>query len=102
MQFVYRLGVVVLGLPTFAGCWFISVLVLDAMTPKHTRYLPDGWPVAVADNPNMIWWAIALGLVPAVIGTTIVVRVWRWICGQGTRDWAPSDPIVCDQRRHRT
>lgn len=69
MQFLYRLGAVLLTLIAFPFFWFWGTAVVVAMSthpPTEARATIDG---AI----------IAAGL------TFIVVRVWRWVCGQDDR-----------------
>lgn len=75
MQFVYRLGVVVIGTATFLASMFVLVIFGSAVVEPGSFNRPTGAVAAVLG-------CAALG---AAFITWGVVWVWRWICGQDNR-----------------
>jgi hypothetical protein len=75
MQFVYRLGVVVIGTGTFLGSAFVITVVGSAVFEPGSGTRPTEAVVAVVGCA-----ALGAGFI-----TWGIVRVWRWICGQDAR-----------------
>lgn len=65
MQFVYRLGAVLIGTAAFCASAFVLVMV--------------------GANSGAIAAIVGLAALGAALITWGVVRVWRWICGQDDR-----------------
>jgi len=71
MQFIYRLGVVVIGTTVFAGAYLIfGILWVDAHA-DHTRNASAIYLVAYS-------WPM---LIPSAVVSWLAARLWRWICG---------------------
>jgi hypothetical protein len=95
MQFLYRLGAVVFGTATFLVVYALGVVYWIAHDPKVNQHLAQISAQADSVEPA-IWYVLTTSLVTvapiAALIAWIVIRTWRWICGQNNRV-TPANPL---------
>jgi hypothetical protein len=81
MQFVYRLGAVVFGTATFLLVYGVGVVVWlthDPAAASHVNREPTFELAAV----YVLGGSVPLVMPVAALAAWIIVRTWRWVCGQ--------------------
>jgi hypothetical protein len=81
MQFVYRLGAVVFGTATFLLVYVIGVLIWLTHDPTAASHV-NGEPSTELALGYVIGGSVLRVAPFAALAAWIVVRTWRWVCGQ--------------------
>jgi hypothetical protein len=84
MQFVYRLGAVVFGTITFLVAYAIGAMVWLSHNPGAAAHV-NREPTLEQAAAYVVGGSVPLVLPVAALATWVVVRIWRWVCGQDDR-----------------